>query len=136
MVSQSMYGVSLKLSAMFRYCYLQSCHEKIYQRNRHTGYCRKTRCWHHHTIRVQGIRNDDQSLSPVTPLVCLLFLSFEMFRNIFNLLVYICSVTMLYAARLINRMAVCPVDQSAVPMLNQGPVDQLAANKGSVEWSG
>ena len=34
--------------------------------------------------------NDDQSLSPVTPLVSLLFLSFlipEMFRNIFNLLV-------------------------------------------------
>ena len=87
MVSQSIYRVSLKLSAMFRYCYSQSCHEKIYQRNSHTGYCRKTRCWHHHTIAVQGIRNDDQSLSPVTPLICLLFLSFEMFRNIINLLV-------------------------------------------------
>ena len=42
---------------------------------------------------------------------------------------------MLYAARLINQMAVCPVDQPAVPMLNQGPVDQPAVNKGSVEWS-
>ena len=41
-----------------------------------------------HTITVQGIRNDDQSLSPVTPLVSLLFPSFlEMFRNIFYLLV-------------------------------------------------
>ena len=29
-----------------------------------------------HTITMQGIRNDDQSLSPVTPLVSLLFLSF------------------------------------------------------------
>ena len=29
-----------------------------------------------HTITVHGIRNDDQSLSPVTPLVSLLFLSF------------------------------------------------------------
>ena len=38
---------------------------------------------------MQGIRNDDQSLSPVTLLVSLLFLSFPipMFRNIFNLLV-------------------------------------------------
>ena len=39
--------------------------------------------------QVQGIRNDDQSLFPVTPLVSSLFLSFlslEMFRNIFNLL--------------------------------------------------
>ena len=26
--------------------------------------------------KVQGIRNDDESLSPVTPLVSLLFLSF------------------------------------------------------------
>ena len=76
MVSQSIYGLSLKLSAIFRYCYLHSCHEKMYQRNSHTGYCRKTHYWHHHTITVQGIRNDDQSLSPVTPLVCLLFLSF------------------------------------------------------------
>ena len=43
----------------------------------HIGYCRTdTCCWHHHTITVQGIRNDDQSLSPVTPLVSLLFLSF------------------------------------------------------------
>ena len=40
---------------------------------------------------------------------------------------------MLYAARLINRMAVCPVDQPAVPMLNQGPVDQPAVNKGLVD---
>ena len=42
--------------------------------------CRNTRCWHHHTISVQGIRNDDLSLSPVTLLVFLvvflLFLSF------------------------------------------------------------
>ena len=41
------------------------------------GYWRTdTRCWHHHTTTVQGIRNDDQSLSPVTPLISLLFLSF------------------------------------------------------------
>ena len=29
-----------------------------------------------HHVQVQGIRNDDQSLSPVTPLVSSLFLSF------------------------------------------------------------
>ena len=29
-----------------------------------------------HTVTVQGIRNDDPSLSPVTPLVSLLFLLF------------------------------------------------------------
>ena len=48
------------------------------EKHSHIGYCRTdTRCWHHHTITVQGIiRNDDQSLSPVTPLVSLLFLSF------------------------------------------------------------
>ena len=43
----------------------------------HIGYCRTdTRCRHHHTITAQGTRNDDQSLSPVTPLVSLFFLSF------------------------------------------------------------
>ena len=51
---------------------------------------RNTRCWHHHIMTVQGIRNDGQLLSPVTPLVCWLHLSFiEMFRNIFNVLLVI-----------------------------------------------
>ena len=37
---------------------------------------------------MQGIRNDDQSLSPVIPLVSLLLLSFLiLFRNMFYLLV-------------------------------------------------
>ena len=49
----------------------------IPEKHSHIGYCRTdTRCWHHHTITVQGIRNDDLSLSPVTPLVSLHFLSF------------------------------------------------------------
>ena len=53
-----------------------SYHEKTYYIS-HIGYWRTdTRCWHHHTITVQGIRNDDQSLSPVTSLVSLLFLLF------------------------------------------------------------
>ena len=38
------------------------------EKHYHTGYCRNTYCWHHRIITVQGIRNDDQSLSPVTPL--------------------------------------------------------------------
>ena len=40
-----------------------------------------------HTMTVQGIRNDDQSLSPVTPLEPLYFLSFLIPLNVFNLLV-------------------------------------------------
>ena len=49
------------------------------KKHSHIRYCRTdTRCWHHYTITVQGISNDDRyrSLSPVTPLVSLLFLSF------------------------------------------------------------
>ena len=75
-------GVSLKLSALFVYCELQSkysYHEKMYARviqsqrilQEHNNY---SCCWYHHTW--QGIRNDDQSFSPVTPLAPLLFLSF------------------------------------------------------------
>ena len=50
-------------------------------------YCRNTRYWHYHTIRVQGIRNDDQSLSLVIPLVFLLLLI--LLRNISNLAYYL-----------------------------------------------
>ena len=53
-----------------------SYHEKMYARERsHTAHPLYALLVSH-TITVQGIRNDDQSLSPVTPLVPLLFLSF------------------------------------------------------------
>ena len=48
---------SLKLSAMFRYCYLQSYHKKTYA-NEIVTQNRNTRCWHY-TTTVQGIRNDN-----------------------------------------------------------------------------
>ena len=42
------------------------------EKHSHIEYCRTdTRCWHHHTITVQGIRNDDQSF-------------LILFRNIFS----------------------------------------------------
>ena len=74
------------------------------EKHSHIGYWRTdTCCWHHHTITVQGIRNDDQSLSPVTSLVSLLFLSFLIPRNvqehfkftsiINNLLAHACTCT-------------------------------------------
>ena len=97
MVSQSIYGVSLKLSTMFRYCHLRSW-------NSHTGYWGEASCWHHHIITVQGIRNDDQSLSPVTPLVCLLFLSFLIPSNVQEHFSYILTSVQLH---IVNMRYLC-----------------------------
>ena len=48
------------------------------EKHSHTGYCRNNTVtvlgWNHYTIPVQGIRNDDQSLSPITSLLLLSFL--------------------------------------------------------------
>ena len=49
------------------------------EKHSHTGYCRNTRGL---TIELQEIRNDDESLSPIFPLVCLLFLSFLIHTDI------------------------------------------------------
>ena len=49
-----------------------------------------THCWHNNTIKVQVIRNADQSLSPVIPLVPLLFCrteSLDIFKG--NVAVYL-----------------------------------------------
>ena len=68
-ISQSIYGVSLKLSVMFRFAIYRDIKRHIPGKQSHIGYCRTdTHCWHHHTITVQGIRNH---FSPVTPLVSL-----------------------------------------------------------------
>ena len=68
-ISQSIYGVSLKLSVMFRFAIYRDIKRHIPGKQSHIGYCRTdTCCWHHHTITVQGIRNH---FSPVTPLVSL-----------------------------------------------------------------
>ena len=68
-ISQSIYGVSLKLCVMFRFAIYRDIKRHIPEKLSHIGYCRTdTRCWHHRTIRVQGIRNH---FSPVTPLVSL-----------------------------------------------------------------
>ena len=55
-----------------------SYHDKMYARETqsHSTHPYNYALMVSHTITVQGIRNDDQSLSPVTPLVSLLFLSF------------------------------------------------------------
>ena len=58
-----------------------SYHDKMYARETVTQYTHHNNYYNYallvsHTITVQGIRNDDESLSPVTPLVSLLFLSF------------------------------------------------------------
>ena len=48
------------------------------------------------TITVQGIRNDDQSLSPVTSLVSLLFLSFLIPRNVQEHVLFTSIILTLY----------------------------------------
>ena len=70
--------MSLKLSAMLDITKIIIMKRHIMsEKHSHIGCWRTdTRCWHYHTIIVQGIRNDDHSLSPVTSLVSLLFLSF------------------------------------------------------------
>ena len=53
----------------------------IPEKHSRTEYCTNIRCLHHHTITVQGIRNDDQSLSPVTPVTSLVSLLFSVVPN-------------------------------------------------------
>ena len=55
------YGVSLKLSAMLDVTKIIIMKRHIMsEKHSHIGYWRTdTRFWHHHTITVQGIRNDD-----------------------------------------------------------------------------
>ena len=100
-ISQSIHGVSPKI---VRHVWIllitkqmQLSWKDVCLRNTcsHTGYCRNTHCWVGITtpyIQVQGIRNDDQSLSPVTPLVSSLFLLFLIPWNVQELFYFTSNI--------------------------------------------
>ena len=98
-ISKTVHHVWILLVTKANVAITKRCMPETHSHTAHTLYALLVS----HTITVQGIRNDDQSLSPVTPLVPLLSNPLKCSGTFkFNLQVYILQVDFLGPSTLYN----------------------------------